>query len=230
MAEDIKQEVSGMANSLLEGKSHIKVLEAGCGSAGHLKFAADVYAVGIDISQQQLEKNSSLQQKILGDIQEYPIAREEFDVAVCWMVLEHLSRPKDALLHLFDSVKPQGLLILAFPNLLSIKGMVTKVTPFWFHEVFYRLMKYTSHPFPTYLRVAILPNKLMRFAEDNGFAVEFCRLVEGGVARTVRSRSRIMDAAFSLTNAVARVVSFGQAPSLFLDNCFMILRKQGHDS
>lgn len=46
------------------------------------------------------------------------------------MALERLPRPKDALLNLCRTVRPQGLLILGFPNLLSVKGIVTKITPF----------------------------------------------------------------------------------------------------
>jgi len=230
MAEEIKEAVSEMANSLLDGKSHIKLLEAGCGSASHVRFKAMVHAVGIDISKEQLEQNAVVQEKILGDIQKYSLPKEEFDVVVCWMVLEHLSRPKDALLNLFGSVKPQGLLILGFPNLLSFKGIVTKITPFWFHRLFYQFMKYKSRPFPTYLRMAILPKKMMRLAQDNGFSVVFCRLVEGGVTKKLKSRFWFMGLAFPVVNSVMQFISFGKLPSLLLDNCAMILRKRGESS
>lgn len=229
MAE-LEEAVSEMANSLLDGKSHVKLLEAGCGSASHVRFEADVHAVGIDISMQQLEQNFGVREKILGDIQEYPLPKGEFDVVVCWMVLEHLPRPKDAMLNLFGSVKPRGLLILGFPNLLSFKGIVTKVTPYWFHRLFYQFMKYKFRPFPTYLRVAILPKKVMRLAEDNGFSVAFCKLVEGGVVQKVRSRFWLMDVAFRVLDSVVQVICFGKSQSLLLDKCAMILRKRGECS
>jgi len=225
MAE-LEEAVCETANALLEGKSHIKLLEAGCGSASHVRFKADVYAVGIDISPQQLEQNSAVREKILGDLQDYPLPKEEFDVVVCWMVLEHLPRPKEAMLNMFGSVKPSGVVIFGFPNLLSLKGIVTKFTPFWFHQLFYRFMKYKFRPFPTYLRVAILPKKVRRFAEDHGFSIAFCGIVEGGVAQKVRSRFWLMDVAFRVLNGAVQVITFGKAQSLLLDKCAMVLRKR----
>jgi ubiquinone/menaquinone biosynthesis C-methylase UbiE len=222
---ELEEVVSATANSLLQGKSRLKLLEAGCGSASRVRLHAEVYAVGIDISQEELEQNAVVKEKILGDIQEYPLPEQEFDVAVCWMVLEHLSKPRDALLNLFRALKPQGLLILGFPNLLSIKGAVTKITPFWFHRLFYQFMRYTSPHFPTYLRAAILPKRMIRFAEQNGFSLELCRLVEGGVTKRVRSRFRFMDLAFSSLEAATRLVSLGRLQSPLLDACAMILRK-----
>jgi 2-polyprenyl-3-methyl-5-hydroxy-6-metoxy-1,4-benzoquinol methylase len=229
MAE-LEEAVCQIANSLLEGQSHIKLLEAGCGSMSHVRFQAEVHAVGIDISKQQLDQNSAVREKILGDIQYYPLPKEEFDVVVCWMVLEHLPKPEEAMLNMFGSVKPRGLVILGFPNLLSIKGLVTKFTPFWFHQLFYRFMRYKFRPFPTYLRVAILPKKVIRFAEDNGFSVAFCQIVEGGVVQRVRSRFRLVDVAFRVLDSIVQVISLGKAQSLLLDKCAMILRKRAQCS
>jgi SAM-dependent methyltransferase len=214
-----------MANSLLEGNCHVKVLEAGCGSASHVRFPSAVHIVGIDISKEQLEKNTEVQEKILGDIQEYMLPTEQFDVAVCWMVLEHLSKPKDALLNMFQSLKPGGLLVVAIPNLLSFKGIITKVTPFWFHILFYRFMKYKSRPFPTFLRVAIVPKKMMRLAEDHGFSVVCCRFAEGDATKKLRARYRLVEMLFATVNSFVHYVSLGRAQSLLLDNCFLIFRK-----
>lgn len=225
MAE-LEQDVCEKANCLLEGKTRIKLLEAGCGSASHIRLNAEVHAVGIDISNEELEKNTSVHEKILGDIQGYPLPQDEFDVVICWMVLEHLPRPKDAMLNLGRAVRPQGLLILGFPNLLSVKGIVTKFTPFWIHEQFYRFMRYKSRHFPTFLRTDILPKKVVKFAQDNGFSVELCKLVEGGVSKKVRSRFRVADWAFVGIGAMTRVLSFGELQSPLLDNCGMVLRKQ----
>src|SRR5262249_30880917 len=92
MANEIREAVSDAANSQLEGKTHIKLLEAGCGSATHVRFKPVVHAVGIDISKEQLDRNTAVQEKILGDLQEYPLPKSEYDVALCWMVLAHHRR------------------------------------------------------------------------------------------------------------------------------------------
>jgi SAM-dependent methyltransferase len=226
----IENEVSLTADSLLDGRSRIKLLEAGCGSATHIKLSAEVYIVGVDISQEELDKNRTVHDKILGDIQTYPLPEREFDAVICWDVLEHLPRPQDALRNLFRAVRPDGLVILGMPNLLSIKGVVTKVTPFWFHELFYRYMKYTSRHFPTYLRVGMMPNRVVRLAQENGFSVEYFRLVEGGVTKTLRRRVAFVDLALSLVERFARTISFGRLQSPLLDNCAMILRGTGHSA
>lgn len=224
--DELMKGVCATANFLLTGKRHIKLLEAGCGSATHIKFNADVYAVGIDISREQLEKNDMVQEKILGDIQDCILPEREFDVVICWTVLEHLSKPKDALLNIFHTIKPQGLLILAFPNLLSIKGLLTKITPFWFHEAFYRFVWHTGRPFPTYLRLGILPRRVIQLAQDHGFSVEFCKLVQDPVWERLRTRSRFIDLTFSAVDSATRLVPFGKVRSPVLDNCVMILRNR----
>lgn len=221
----LQKPVSEAVNALLGGKDRIRVLEAGCGSASQIEFKASVYAVGIDISPEELEKNAVVHERILGDIQAYPLPEAEFDAIVCWMVLEHLPRPKDALANLFRAAKPGGIVILGFPNFASIKGLVTKFTPFWFHVLFYRMMHYKSRHFPTYLRAAILPNRLTQFAEDNGFVTAFLRLAEGGVSKRLRSRSRFVDLGFSIVNRVLRLASFGRWQSALLDECAVILQK-----
>lgn len=219
-------EISATINSLLDGKRSIKLLEAGCGSASYFNFTAAVNSVGIDVSREQLDRNKVIQQKILGDLQSYPLPEEEFDVVVCWDVIEHLSKPKDALLNMFNTTKVGGFVILGFPNLGSIKGAVTKATPFWFHRVFYSYMKYKSRPFKTYLRFAILPNKVIRFAGQHGFSVAYLRLVDGGVTKRIGERFWVAKALFSVLDFGARVVTFGKCRSLYLENCGLILRKE----
>jgi SAM-dependent methyltransferase len=222
--------ISERASILLQGKSDIALLEAGCGSASYFRFSGVVRSVGIDISREQLEANTMVQEKLLGDIQTYPLPKEAFDIVVCWNVLEHLSRPQDALRNLFNAVKTDGLLILGFPNLMSFKGIVTKITPFSFHRLYYRSMKYTFSPFPTYLRLAILPSRVISFAQDQGFSVAFRTLLEGGVAKRLRNRYGFVNWLFALVTAVARIVSFGKCPSLYLDNCALILKKENRNA
>lgn len=226
---DIEEEVSETVNALLDGKRHIKLLEAGCGSASHIQFNASVYAVGVDISKEQLDQNGAVHEKILGDIQECVLPAEEFDVVICWMVLEHLSKPRNALINLFRAVKPRGLLILGFPNLFSVKGAVTKITPFWFHELCYHYMRYTSRHFPTYLRTAILPNKVMRLAQANGFSVESCILLEDPIWGRMSRRFRLIEPMLFASVAFTRLVSLGKMQSPLLDNCGLILRKLPED-
>ncbi len=229
-ADKANDAVYETANYFLTGKNNIKVLDAGCGSVSHVRFNCAAHTVGIDISKDQLEHNPIVQEKILGDLQTFSLPKEEFDVVVCWFVVEHLSRPENALLNMFRSLKPGGLLILTFPNLLSFKGIVTKCTPFWFHLLFYRLMKYTSRPFPTYLRLAILPSRVKRLAENHGLSAVFYKLVESDMSKRVRRWSWLADLAFKIVDSVIQIMSLGTLRSLSLDTCVMLLRKRGENT
>lgn len=224
-ASSLEGIISGRVNDLLRDGCNLTLLEAGCGSASYFSFAGVARTVGIDISPQQLERNAVLQEKILGDLQTYPLPADEFDIVVCWDVIEHLSRPREALLNMFKTLKPEGVLVLGFPNLLSFKGFVTKLTPHWFHECFYRRMKYEFRPFPTYLRLAVLPSRVIQYALTNGLEVVFQRLHEGGVTKRFKRRFWIVRTLFAAVDATVRAMSFGKCHSLCLDNCALVLRK-----
>ncbi len=222
----LKDEIVRNVDSLLREKNNVKLLEAGCGSASYFCFTHVKSTVGIDISQEQLDKNSVIQEKILGDIQTYPLANMEYDVIVCWDVLEHVSSPTEALLNLFRAVKPDGLLILGFPNIVSFKGIATKLTPYWLHRYIYRkVLRYKSIPFPTHLELAMRPIKVIKLSEENGFRILYYKLVEGGVSRKVRERYGLLKWTFAAINMCLHIISIGKCPSLYLDSCSLILGK-----
>ncbi len=226
----IDQRLLDKTEQLLRHRQSITVLEAGCGSQSHFAFTGRVEMHGIDISQEELDKNYQVEQKILGDIQSYPLPRSQYDVVVCWDVIEHLCRPRDALLNMFLSVKPDGLVLLGFPNLISFKGLATKITPAWLHRLYYRVMRgdlgYDFHPFKTYLRWEILPRNVLKFANQNGFAAELYNLEEGAVQKRLRTRVWPAKALFSIIQACVQLLSLGGAPSLYLDYCMIVPRKQ----
>ena len=91
-------------------------LEAGCGSASRISIPNTFHITGIDISQSQLDRNKSLNKKILDSLETHKFENETFDLIVCWDVLEHLRYP-DKVLHSFkNAIKPNGIIVLAFPN------------------------------------------------------------------------------------------------------------------
>ena len=54
MASLLQKPVCEALNDLLYGKDHIRVLEAGCGSASQIGFTPRIHAVGIDIDPQRI--------------------------------------------------------------------------------------------------------------------------------------------------------------------------------
>jgi 2-polyprenyl-3-methyl-5-hydroxy-6-metoxy-1,4-benzoquinol methylase len=170
----VSQEIQNLQIFLdreLFSRPSVRLLEAGCGSSSYLNFrwssraamvlfrAGQVQLVGIDISEKQLARNTALHERIVGDVQSYEFPADSFDAIICWEVLEHLSQPDLALRQFAHAIKPGGLVILRLPNVLSVKGLVTKFLPHTFHVLAYRYIygcknagKNDTGPFKTYLR------------------------------------------------------------------------------
>lgn len=221
----LSNEISSVVNEHFKGRQNLKLFEAGCGSASYFGFDGVSRAAGIDISQEILDKNNTLHDKICGDLHDHPLPRNEFDIVVCWDVLEHLDRPRQALDNIFKTVSQDGVVVLGFPNVLSIKGLVTKFTPYWFHVWFYKhIMKYDFVPFPTYLRSDIIPERVVQFGKRNGFSASYYRLTNG-LTRRLAARFWPCKALFNIVDTIWRMVTLGKHPSLLNDSCAIVLRR-----
>lgn len=208
--------LQAVLDPFLAARDKVRVLEAGCGSTSHLDFQDKAYIVGLDLSERQLERNESLDERILGDVESHPLPIREFDVIVCWNVLEHVPHPERAIGNLAGAVRDDGIVIIAVPNVRSIKGLVTKFTPYRFHLWVHRSLLGRADagidgrgPFPTFLRAAVAPRALVRAAADSGLAPVFLSLYEGNQQRRLRERFRIVGPAWSIVRGVVRAVTFG---------------------
>lgn len=161
----IKRTIQKIIDQYLANKENtVYILEAGCGSSSKFHFNEKTKIHGIDISKEQLKKNKILDKKIFGDIQTYQLEKQ-YDIVICWDVLEHLPNPVKAMHNILSWTKENGLLIISVPNVMSIKGIITKFTPYWFHILAYkRIFKYKSRPFPTYLKFSMAPQKLLQYS------------------------------------------------------------------
>lgn len=174
----IRRTVQHALDTMLEEAEELKVLEAGCGSASHLRFGPNVAITGIDISETALVSNSILRERICGDIQTYDLPESEFDFVSCWNVLEHVASPRQAIANLARTLSPGGLIVLATPNVLSFEALLTKLTPHWFHVFVYKHVfdrkdagKDGYAPFRTYLRLSIAPKRLEKFVTGLGLEI-----------------------------------------------------------
>jgi SAM-dependent methyltransferase len=165
----------------------LKVLEAGCGSASHLKLQ-DCMVTGIDISQYQLERNTHLTERICADLHTYDNEQwtSAFDLIVCWDVIEHLHSPKTVLEKFFRWVKPTGKIVIAYPNPQIWKGVVTKYSPYFVHQIFYRIASGTPFrasktdqgPFRTVFAEEIKLIPLLQLAQRYQLKPEFFASLE----------------------------------------------------
>jgi len=227
---DALSELQRLIDGHVAGGRAIRLLEAGCGSMSKVRLGENVEVVGIDISAQQLERNPGLHECILGDIQSYPLQEHGFDIIICWDVLEHLDEPRKALTNFFRAAKPGGLIILAFPNLYSLKGVITKLTPHIVHVWYYKYLLHIpdagvddTPPFVTTFRLAVTHPAIRRLAEAHSAEVAFFALRESHDMKYVRRKFRFMNAIMTGASLVSRALSFGRVDALHSD-CILVLR------
>ena len=224
-------QLQAVLDELLQGRDQLRVLEAGCGSTSHLRLPAGATLVGIDISEKQLARNTRLDERILGDVQAHDLGVETFDVIICWDVLEHLPQPVRALDRFVRAIRPGGVIVLALPHARSLKGLVTKATPHAFHVWFYRRIlgqplagTEDRAPFPTFMRSAIVPDRIVQFAAAHQLDARLVLLYEGGVQLRVRRKSRLADLAFAAVGRLSRAASRG-AYDANASDAIIVLRK-----
>ncbi|MGZ3789706.1 MAG: class I SAM-dependent methyltransferase [Bacteriovorax sp.] len=174
------KELQSLVDRELASKEKVTILEAGCGSGSWLKFRPDARLVGIDISEKQLDRNIVLHEKILGNLETYSLPEKSYDLIMCWDVLEHLPHPEKALLNFFKSLNEGGLVLLAAPNVMALRGFITKYSPHWFHIFVYRYVyrrpeagKEDQPPFVTYHRFSIAPKSIEKLAKKHNLEVVF---------------------------------------------------------
>jgi SAM-dependent methyltransferase len=230
--------VQAAVERVVEGKTDLRVLDAGCGSdSARAGFPVPVafetaYVVGVDASRGALEQNALIDERIVGDLQEVDLPTPAFDVVVCWDVLEHLSDPMRAVRNIAGAVKPDGILVVGIPNVWSLKGLVTKLTPFWFHRFAYEHAFRHSQPgsgadpFPTYLRLSLGPRSLRQYVERLGFTTEVAVVYGDGSAAALRPA---LAAAWNVVAAIARLLSLGKLRSNEAEAAFVFRRPEPAD-
>ena len=215
-ARHARAQLQQLLDAFIASRPQLSVLDAGCGSSSNFILPPDARRTGIDVSPRQLERNTVLDEKILGDVQEHRLPAGRFDVILCWTVLEHLAQPRRALDNLVQSLAPGGLLVIGVPNVLSAKGLVTKFTPMRFHMWFYKSIHGSTAaghddvgPFPTHLRMAITPGGLRRYAVDNDLAVLHLSTYEGSMQRRARARFGVVGARWRVIRAATIAATLG---------------------
>ncbi len=147
----------------------------------------------------------------VGDIETYSFSPGEFDAVLCWTVLEHLANPRAALANMARALRPGGLLIIGVPNLWSLKGLITKLTPHRFHVWAYRhVWGYRDAgtpafgPFRTHLRRDIAPNRLVRIARGENLERIYASTygIDPGLPRPLH-------AVWSALAAIGRIATLG---------------------
>lgn len=220
--------------SILDGRDwpkNLTVLHAGCGAMSHVRLPENAYSVGIDVSEKQLERNEDVSAKIVADLVTYDYEPDEYDMVICWNVLEHLNRPDVAMAGFVRTVKPDGLIVLAAPNIRSLKAIVTKFTPHRFHVFVIKHILGNKRagsddfgPFPTFLRKSMSPKGMKALAQREGLSPVFYREYDTMLAR-LRENSRVLYSIYAASSRVLQIVSLGFLGGLNNSDYIIVLKK-----
>ncbi len=104
----------------------------------------------------RINKARDIDIALLGDLRTIDLPTASFDVIYNSFVLEHISESSHVMHRFVEWLRPGGLLIVRVPDPQSVKGLITRVTPHWFHIFYFRYIRGDSNagrpgfpPYPT---------------------------------------------------------------------------------
>lgn len=229
------QDVARHLTSLGVGSSvaaPLEVLEAGGGSASHVPLPAGARVTTIDISPEQLARNTYAAETLLGDLQTFDFGTRRFDLVVVWDVLEHLQRPEAALDRLAAVLRPGGKLVVVGPLPSSLKGLVTRLTPHRLHVLFYRhvLGSKTAGepghaPFPTAHAAGAAPDRIADVLTQRGLTVDALTVFESIHVAALARRSPVAHMLYRGAERALSVLTFGRLIRAATDFCLVASRR-----
>ena len=181
-------------------RSPLHILEAGCGQFWFLDLKGVQFTLtGVDIDKDALQlrkmRYNDLNEMIVGDLRFVDLEKSRYDVIYSSYVLEHIDGVECVLEKFSKWLKPGGLLILRIPDYNSVKGFVTRITPFWFHRFYARhIVRFPGAgeagfgPYPTFHDSIISQEGIRKYCRQKRFIVreEYvhgCPLVGKGITR-----------------------------------------------
>jgi peptidoglycan/LPS O-acetylase OafA/YrhL len=161
----------------------LRILEAGCGRAGHLLLAGIPHTLtGVDLDERALRARQTdrgdLDAAIHGDLRDVTLPPGTFDVIYSAFVLEHVEGAARVLANFARWVRPGGLILLRIPDRDSAYGFLTRFTPFWVHVAFKWLVRGSRNarvpglgPYPTVYDPAISRAGIRSFCDQYGLSI-----------------------------------------------------------
>ena len=119
-----------------EIQENSSLLELGCGQAKGLRYLVNNYYIkqkgvfDIDQSSEAIKfSKKSLPRANLeqGNIYSLKYKNNSFDFVIMMEVIEHLEKPLQAMKEAYRVLKPNGMLILSFPNFFNIPWLILRI-------------------------------------------------------------------------------------------------------
>jgi SAM-dependent methyltransferase len=162
----------------------LEILEAGCGPSWLLDLEElDYRLTGVDVNEKALDlrKNQTqdLDATFVGDLRTIKLENGFYDVIYCSYVLEHIDGVSQVLKNFRKWLKPGGMLILRIPDGESVYGFVTKISPFWLHLFYKKVVKRKpmagkpGHgPFPTVHEPPVSLKGMRKYCESHDWVID----------------------------------------------------------
>ena len=220
---------------VLRGQGHadsrLEILEAGCGQRWLLKLEGKkFFLTGVDLDADALALRTKirkdLDEAIHGDLREIRFAPGRFDVIYCAFVLEHIEGAERVLSRMVEWLKPDGIVVLEIPDPASVKGVVTRMSPHWFHVFYYRWLlgiktagRSGHGPYRTYFDSVVSRSGIRSFCAQHGLRVES----EYGFA-TDGPRNRAKRALVEFATKAVSILSLGRFSDRHADLLYVLRR------
>lgn len=223
--------VNAMQEVMLKYKSDdvVEILEAGCGSRWSVRLDGMKYKLtGVDLDAEALrmrvDERRDLDEAIVGNLLEVDLGARKFDIIYNSFVLEHV-RGAEALLNRFvDWLKPGGIIVLRIPDPNSVQGLITRITPHWFHVLYYRHVVHFANagkpgygPYPTLYEPVVSRNGINSFARQRGLVID-AEYGSGGR----RHGSGLMDRSIKVFAGVVSLFSLGHYSNRHSDLTYVL--------
>ena len=191
-----------------------RVLEAGGGSFSHIRLDRAAHIAVVDISPEQLSRNTYADERILGDLESPKAIDGHYDLIVCFDVLEHLRQPHLALKHMISALDDGGLLIIGCPNRSSTKGLITRFTPHAFHVWYYKSIRGIADagqpghaPFETFLDRRMGFDAVRNAIREAGLIIHIAQRYEGPAAQELRTKRPGLYSLYDWPSAILRAMN-----------------------
>jgi SAM-dependent methyltransferase len=196
-------------DSLLPSQRPLKVLDIKAGQQ-RFEIRQPIYVVGVDVLQAERGRRADADEHRTMDLERVDLETEEYDVVLCLNVLEHARDPFTLFDPVWRALNNGGTFVIVVPNVVSVKGLVTRLTPRGVQHWFYaRVLKTDEFPAESVHSFRLRPSSLAAYADSNNWKIEYFRTYEGPTQKTVRERLGIVGWRWKLVVAMTRVFTFG---------------------
>ena len=208
----------------------LEILEAGCGQKWDVDLAdLEFHLTGVDLDQAALDLRLTgsidLHEAVQGDLREVQLDPDTFDVIYNSYVLEHVNGATKVLENFRSWLKVGGIVIIRIPDPLSVYGFISRVTPHWFHVLYYRRVMGIPEagqpgyaPYPVHYDEIVSRAGLHRFCRENGLALR----AEYGTGCYFHPGRGLVRRALPIFKTVLSVLSLGRLSASHNDLLFVI--------